>query len=117
LEKPRCSKEIADKMGNPHNDRNIQKYLNKLAEFEFLKFVGIGKNIGKEKYPKSKFFMTNNNLEITKIESLKDIFTESHNNQSGKTSIYLIRDLALKSKNGPWLIPLSYEKLGEIEGD
>jgi hypothetical protein len=54
-----CSKEISEMfIGISYNDRNIKKYLNRLAKEGLVKLVGIGL---REKYSKSQFFTTDKN--------------------------------------------------------
>lgn len=73
LDTPRCSKEIAKILNNPHNDRNIQKILNKL-EKEDLMIVEKGTN---NHYTRSKFFKTNNDKLATLLINECDYLKKS----------------------------------------
>lgn len=75
LNKSLCSKQIAEILHNPHNDRNIQKVLLNLERQGLMKFVGIGIN---SNYKKSKFFIVNKDV-IAKniIESRKIKITKA----------------------------------------
>jgi len=69
LNKPRCSKEIAKIIGNPHNDRNIQKKLLKLNKLGILR---LGNNVNQE-YEKSKYFVVDKErLANLLIDDFKD---------------------------------------------
>jgi len=99
LKEPRCSKEIASILGNPHNDRNLQKSLNRLVNTGFLKYA----DFQSPKYPKSKFFIVDD-IEVVGTHSIEDLFSVSHESKNGKSSLYLKSNIGIKSKKREVLI-------------